>query len=443
VPSREPGRSTGIRALAQPASGLSRCHRQRTRLAYMGEASQLSFVVLSTTDWEAPQFGSRQQIALRLARRGHSVLFVEVPRALHSLVSDPLGTWRAARRFGSTRMIEDRLLVYTPPPVLPVYYSRATNGINQRLLLCYLRGAVKRCDMAPDVVWTYWPNTAHLVSHLASRVSVYHCIDDFAAAGYPLVSRRTIATMEADQCREVDIVFARTGQLARAKRVVNPNTHLLPGGVDTTVFDPETAGPPPEYIASLPKPVVGFVGTVDDRVDVDLLVDCAAALPEATFALVGPVRRHRVRIGRLASLPNLHLFPPCPHDDVPAVVAGFDVSLIPYVVDEYTRALSPIKLYEYLAMGKPVVATRSPYVEREADNVRIASNTGEFTRAVSEAILHPPTAGRRASWRAAAAKHSWSAQVDEIESHLSAFLAGKPSRGGRSGSGQDCREACC
>ncbi len=381
-----------------------------------------TFLFLSTTDWDAPQFGSRQQIARQLVARGHRVLFVEIPRALHSLVSDPAGTRRALRRMGRIRQVPDGPLVYTPLPVLPVYYNPATNAVNQRLLRRDLRRALARLGWQPDVLWTYWPHTAYLIGRLGERVAVYHCIDDFAAVGYPLTTRRAIARMEAEQCRKVDVIFARTEGLAAAKRPFNPNTYLLPGGVDTAHFDPARVAAPPAEVAALPRPRIGLVGTMDDRVDVELLTHCAQGSPGVTFVLVGPVKRHRVDVGPLEDLPNVHLLPPCPYDTVPAIVAALDVCLIPYRVNPYTEGLSPLKLYEYLAMGKPVVATDLPYLRREAAHIRIARTPEEFLAAVRQALAHPPTAKEQARWRAAAQAHSWERQTDEIERRLAPLL---------------------
>ncbi len=377
-----------------------------------------TILLLSTTDWDAPQFGSRQQIALRLVRRGHRVLFVEIPRALHSLISDPAGTRRALGRLGLIRRVTDGPLVYTPLPVLPIYYNPLVNKLNQRLLLRDLRGL----DWQPDVLWTYWPHTAYLVGRLGERAAVYHCIDDFAAVGYPLTTREAITRMEAEQCRKVDVIFTRTEGLAAAKRRLNPNTYLLPGGVDTGHFDPAHVVAPPTDVAALPRLRVGLVGTVDDRVDVGLLATCARGLPDATFVLVGPVRRHRVDIGPLERLPNVYLLAPCPHSEVPSIVAALDVCLIPYRVNPYTEGLSPIKLYEYLAMGKPVVGTDLPYLRREAAHIRITHTLEEFLAAVRDALAHPPGVEERAQWRAVAEARSWDRQVDEIEHHLAPLL---------------------
>ena len=391
-----------------------------------------TFLFLSTTDWDAPQFGSRQQIALQLARRGHRVLFVEIPRALHSFISDPAGTRRALRRLGRIRRVPNGPLVYTPPPVLPVYYSPAVNALNQRLLLYYLRRVLGRLGLRPDVLWTYWPNTAFLIGRLGERVSVYHCIDDFAAAGYPITSRRAIVRMEARQCRKVDLILARTAALAAAKRRLNPNTHFLPGGVDTDHFDPSQVTAPPPEVAALPRPRVGFVGTIDDRLDVSLLARCAKALPAATIVLVGPVKRHRVDLRPLRGLGNVRFLPPCPHSQVPAIVEAFDVCLIPYRVNEYTSGLSPVKLYEYLAMGKPVVATNLPYLRREAAHIRIGETPQEFLAEVRAALVprsmgalgSSPSTQEREKWRAVAQAHSWERQVSEIERRLEPLLEG-------------------
>jgi len=289
---------------------------------------EYTFLMLSTTDWDAPQFGSRQQIARQLVCKGHRVLYVEVSRALHSFISNPEGTRRAISRMGRIRNKSDGLLIYTPPPVLPVYYNPVVNALNQPLLLIYLRRTLKRLAWHIDVFWTYWPNTGYLVHRLGERVAVYHSIDDFAAAGYPLTPDGAIARMDADQCRKVDIVFTRTAGLAEAKRRFNANTHLLPGGVDVERFALESIPVVPSNIAALPVPRVGLVGTIDDRVDVPLLVHCAKGLPQVSFIFVGPISRHRVRVEALECLPNVHFLPPCPHSMVPAYVAAFDVCLI-------------------------------------------------------------------------------------------------------------------
>jgi glycosyltransferase involved in cell wall biosynthesis len=148
-------------------------------------------------------------------------------------------------------------------------------------------------------------------------------------------------------------------------------------------------------------------------------------MPHAAFVLVGPVKRHLVDIHELEDLPNVYLLPPCAYAEVPAILATFDVCLIPYRVNAYTEGLSPIKLYECLALGKPVVATDLPYLRREAGHIRIARTADQFVSEIQQSLASPPTAEQRARWRGIATANSWERQVDQIERYLTATLERK------------------
>lgn len=388
------------------------------------------FVFLSITDWDAPQFGSRQQIALELATRGHQVLFVDIPRAIHSFISDPSGTRQAISRMGKIRSINNRLAVYTPRPVLPVYYHPATNWVNQRLFFRDVQRGLQLTGWQPDVVWTFWPNTAVLLQKFKQTyncLTAYHCIDDFTAVSYPFVSSQTIASMERAQSQTADLLIARTKKLAERLQKYNSQTVWLPGGVDVARFNPATVTADPE-INQLPRPIAGFVGTMDHRIDDDLLLQCAKQLPHVSFALIGPVKQHQISLDALTSLPNVHLFPPCPAAETPAKMAAFDAGLIPYQINSYTKGLSPIKLYEYLAMEKPIVAMTLPYLKREAAHIRLANTAVSFIDHLKTAVSSPPTAAQKHQWRQVALNNAWSKQVDIIEKKLEEEIKPKGSK---------------
>ena len=388
--------------------------------------SPVTFLILSTTDWDAPQFGSRQQLGLRLARRGHRVLFVEQPRALHSLISDrrktmvQMGRWL---RGGLRQPIQDlpALQVYAPPPVLPIFYHSLTNPLSQRILKPAIRRTLNRLGWQADVFWTYWANSDHLVETFGEKVAVYHCIDNFRASGYPLVAPEQIIRLEEALCRKVDLVLTRTQGLADMLGQHSRQIEVMGGGVDVEQFRLDRVYLMPPELADIPQPMIGLVGSLDDRLDVGLLQYVAQALPAVNLVLAGFYRPHLVDLSALAALPNVHLLPALPHQRVPDFVAQFKVCLIPYLVNEFTQEVSPLKLYEFLALGKPVVATPLPYILRERAHIYLVESTETFTQAIETALAETQTDALRRKRHQVAKGQSWEAQVDRIEALMAQF----------------------
>jgi len=137
------------------------------------------------------------------------------------------------------------------------------------------------------------------------------------------------------------------------------------------------------------------------------------------------VKEHHIDISPLQEMDNVHFFPACPHERVPGVMAGFDVGLIPYLVNPYTRGLSPIKLYEYMAMRKPVLGTCLPYLERERDHITLAGSPEEFVQGIQAALAERPSPERLAGWQRRVAANSWEEQAEKMEAHLYAILEGE------------------
>lgn len=392
------------------------------RIGFAVIMKQKTIVIFSTTDWDAPQFGSRQQIALRLARR-HRVLYVDQPRALHSLISDRQKSLIQLQRWlkGGLRQpipTLPNLHVYAPPPVLPIFYHAATNAVNQQILKLAIRRTLRRLGWQVDIFWTYWANSGQLVNAFGEKISVYHCIDNYRATGYPLVLPEQIVALEETLCHKVDLVLTRTQGLADMLKECSQRLVVIGGGVDTDLFDFHLPLAQPGELRYLKKPLAGLVGTLDDRLDIPLLQQVAQGLPEVTFVLAGPLRAHLVDISPLTPLPNVHLLPTQPYGRVPAFIAHFDVCLIPYKINDYTREVSPLKLYEFLAMGKHVVATPLPYVRQAADYIYLAESADQFMTAIQQALIGPPPAELQASRRRLAESYSWDRQIAHINDIL-------------------------
>jgi glycosyltransferase involved in cell wall biosynthesis len=335
--------------------------------------------------------------------------------------------------FAGARQAAPNLWVYTPI-VLPFPHGKLAAALNRRILSATVWLLRKRLRMRRFQLWTFLPNTAQYVGALGESVSVYYCVDEWARFSH--VDGKQIAVAEEALCRRVDIVFATSRSLVEAKGKFNPNTHLANHGVDHALFadalDPATQVP--ADLAEMSSPVIGFYGTIEDWVDLDLIAFLAGRRPDWSIAMIGTTR---VDVSRLAKLPNVKFLGRKPHEQLPMYCKGLAVGLIPQKINELTRNMNPIKLREYLAAGLPVVATNLPEAAAMAANaaettpfVRTARNYEEFERLVAEAIASDtPEFRRRRS--ESMRDQTWESRVralGEIVMQAEAAKAAKDSR---------------
>ncbi len=257
-----------------------------------------------------------------------------------------------------------------------------------------------RAVTAPDV-WLYSPMAFDLAQRLSPRRLVYDVMDDlasFAQAPSGLVLRQRRALAEADTVFTGGRSLHRGVLTQRRQRV-----HLHPSGVETAHYARSRALRRPHE-----RPVAGYVGVVDERLDLDLIADAAALLPDWEIRVVGPVAK--IDPAALPQAVNLHYPGMVAYADLPAVMAGFDVALMPFALNEATRSISPTKTLEYLAAGLPVVSTRVPDVVADfADCVHLVTGAVELAAACRRAM-----AGPLPDVAAVLARHEWDAIADAM-----------------------------
>jgi glycosyltransferase involved in cell wall biosynthesis len=376
----------------------------------------LDVLCFSSSDWHG-KWGSRQQVMLRLAGRGHRVLYVEQQAGLEHLLRYPSLLRRRLRRWKEgLRRVKDSLWIASPPPLLPGrYYSPAASRLNQRLVARWTRRHLRELALTPTLLWLYRPEQAPLIGRFGERLSVYHCIDEFTA-GTRGRKRATIAAMEADLLRRVDVVFANSLLTYEGKRQLNPYTYRIPSGADVDHFaralDPATATHP--AIGSIPHPIAGYVGNLNEKLNVPLLFTVAGRLPDWQFVFVGRAYPQKINLHPLRALPNVHLLGRFPFEEIPSLVKGMDVCLLPYVEGEAARYRSPLKLYEYLAAGRPVVSTDHPEVREFAAWVEVASGPAGFASAIVRA-QRGESVKRRERRAELSQAHSWDRRADDVE----------------------------
>jgi UDP-galactopyranose mutase len=262
--------------------------------------------------------------------------------------------------------------------------------------------------------WFYTPMALPLVDGLAPARVVYDCMDELSAF---LGAPRQLVQRERALLQRADLVFTGGISLYRSKRELHGGVHCFPSSVDAVHFARARAGAIAAELQALPAPRLGFFGVIDERIDLALLAALADAHPQWSIVMVGPV----VKISQ-ASLPhraNIHYLGQRDYTALPSLVAGWDVCLMPFALNEATRFISPTKTLEYMAAGKPVVSTPvADVVEAHGDIVRIAATPAQFVAACEAALRESPRQRERREQAMArrVATTSWDAVAERMRS---------------------------
>ena len=379
--------------------------------------------------WEMDLPTNRQQIMLRAARRGHRVLFVETGyfwgRHLWRLLSGPERR-SLIKRLVASEEVAPGIRVRKALNLLPWGQKyTVTNSVNCMLTAALLR-LVTRTLPQPVVLWLYDPFTASIARRSGEALAVYDCVDDYVEQAIGARRRALAAVSDTRAAKLARLVFATTSTLYERKRRINASTHLVPNVGDYEHFVPAADRAfAADDVRDLRRPVLGFAGNfLTSKVDLELLEAVAHARPQYTLLLVGPARSDsEAGLERLARLPNVVWVGAKPYDDVPRYVAAFDVGLIPYVANAYTQSCFPLKLYEYLAAGKPVVASGLPELSGMEPHVTLVSDGApEFVSQIDAALGR---LGKEESLQrsAIAAGNSWETRTDRLLQLVAGELA--------------------
>ncbi|MEH1127931.1 glycosyltransferase [Micromonospora sp. CPCC 206061] len=361
-------------------------------------------VIFSGSPWS---IGAHRQHAIaRELAVDRRVLFVDPPgqRPCWRLAVEPVG---------------DSLWHVTAPTPLP--FGRQIPPVNR--LTRWLTVTVLRrwLDQHPGsrLLWIDEDLAASVIGRLREVAVVYDATD----LDWTFTRRWNRWHLRAGLRNAVgaaDLVLASSTELPQRLPAARRPPTVLPNGCDPDQFAPD--GPIAPWLDRLPRPLIGYVGAVDTRAfDASLVAAVARLHDDWTFLLIGP----STRAGRapFAALPNVRLMDPVPFSDVPAIMRGCDVGIIPYRVGGLVDYVHPKKYYEYLSQGKPVVATPLPALARVDGPIRLASNALAFAAAIEEALRCAGCPVAVAQRRAVAVRNSWSARGQQLRELLSGLAA--------------------
>ncbi|HVR05069.1 MAG TPA: glycosyltransferase, partial [Solirubrobacteraceae bacterium] len=387
-------------------------------------------VCVGFADWDTDLWTNQHHLMSRLARENR-VLFVE-----------SLGLRRPQLAGRDIRRILRRLRAGLRPPraadglqvlsplVLPLHSNRVARAINARLLPALVARAARRLGFDRPILWAYVPQAEALLDALDPELVIYHCVDDIAAQ--PGIDGEGFRGAERRFAERADLVLASAPTLAERLREISDNVVYAPNVADTDLF--ATAlddGPPDVAMAALPQPRIVFTGAiVTTKLDLDLIVALARGRPQWSFCLVGPVGPGdpRADVSALRAEPNVHLLGPRSYRELPGVLRAADAGLIPYARNSLTEGIFPMKVFEYLAAGLPVVASELPALADVPDLAR-GAGAEQMASLLDDALAHDTPELRRERSRRAAS-HSWDRRLAEIATAIRELSPDPPAASG-------------
>ena len=379
-------------------------------------------VIYFGNDWFAENRTSSHHIARRLSALV-PVLYVEMPgsRAPQSSGRDLRKLWRKIRAAGAApRKIHDRLYVKTILQI-PFRNLPLMNLFNRALAQWSIQREVRRLGFTRRLSWFVVPHPGALARRLGETLTVYYCIDDYAA--HPGMDPVAIQALDDDLTQTADVVFVAPAGLLEAKRAMNPNVHYSPHGVDFDLFAQANSGATelPAPARGLKRPVIGYFGTIGEWMNIDLVLYLARSRPDWTFLFIGLVSTNA---SALQECPNIVLAGSQPYETLPAWAKAFDVAINPHRLNRQVKNANSLKLREYLATGKPVVSVTTPETIRFSGVIRLADTPEDFLAAIEEA-LEEEDPGLARNRMEAVRPLSWDARFEETIAVVEKLLAAK------------------
>lgn len=363
-------------------------------------------MALAAVTWRFQLLGRTRMLSEAFTSAGTANLFVQIPSA--RTAAQRVGSWLRPRA-GEEHVLRPwpaapaRLWLRMPPRLLEQRMRSAARALRRAL--------ERRVDWSSAVALVVTPSWTPWLRELPFGRVLYDCIDELEVQ----VPRRELVPLYRDW--EAELLARASGALVTARELgreliaKRPGLPiaLVPNGVDARWFaERAAASPPPPELARLPRPIVGFVGALYSWIDWELIESVARALPVHSFAFVGPSDGHAIPAA-LRALPNVHFLGPRPYAAVPACMAAFDLAWVPFRDDAVGNKANPVKLYEYLSVGKPVISTPVADLEDFEGLVECVRGPREALERIPALTAEPARDAEQR--RAFAARCSWDARA--------------------------------
>ncbi|MCI4624458.1 MAG: glycosyltransferase [Candidatus Magnetoovum sp. WYHC-5] len=356
---------------------------------------------------------------MKILAKDNRVLFVDPTIALSNLLIEPSlfkgHALKTIRWLKGVQQINPNLYVYYPPPLMLQYgHFNIMDKLNHYCTAMAIKKIATHLNFNRPILWIYHPYAITPSGFFGEKLVVYDCNDDVGFFFTEHFNKRNkLNAMECTITKKAQVVFATSTFLYELRKKDNPNTHLLPSGIDLEIFK---EGLSSDYkigdeLHKLNRPIIGFVGGMaNSKMNWLWITQLSLSYPVWTFVFVGPLSDTPPL--DILQQKNIIFLGPKPYKNLPAYIKGFDVCLIPYKGEDFMRGSQPGKAFEYLALGKPVVASWIPEYEGYGKAIRISQNYEEFEQNIKYALIDSKDEACKQEFIQRAYSWTWQDRVD-------------------------------
>jgi glycosyltransferase involved in cell wall biosynthesis len=388
-------------------------------------------ILFSTADWDAPYWTNKQHTAKNLALKGITVLYIESIGLRRPHITSGVDILRIFRRllrsFRGIHWVHKNIYVLSPLVIPFKHHWRSVRWLNKVLLAYSIAAFVKKNreqgKAIRPIVWSYHPYALDGIPEDCKWPVIYHCVDDLSSV--PGIDGEAFNIAEQNFLKNVDLVFTTSNALYEKCKAFTSNVYNFPNVVDFEHFSQKVDSTTMlAAIEAIPHPRIVYMGVLSDfKIDFELLLKVVKRFPKWQLVFIGEEREGQSNpiVAKLKLEHNVHFLGYKKYSDLPIYLSGMDVAILPTLINPYTKSMFPMKYYEYISAGLPVVSTPLDFVGEHFSEVVIGDNAETF----AEGIAVQLNRGRLSVLQAAdiVGDNTWTGRLDKMIGYIHSFDA--------------------
>jgi glycosyltransferase involved in cell wall biosynthesis len=378
--------------------------------------NEIGILALVPSQWQARSWRPSHYILSRLARF-YKVLWVS-PALNYKKVFHPKSFWGMSR---GLIKVSPNFWAYTPErylPLLPTRYGFSSlNGFAHGIRVRRIKSMLTAMGIKRIILYVWRPEFGSYVGEFKEELVCYHVDDEYSWSEID----QPISESERKLLRNSDIVFILSKSLLEKKGKLNSATYYSPMAVDFNHYRQIAEDESIHYndLSSIPRPRIGYVGIIKKQIDLKLLLEISRERKDWSIVLVGPINKLHKEINETIELlrreSNVYFLGGKKYEELPGYIKDLDVCLMCYRKTAYTKYIFPLKLYEYLACGKPIVSTPLENLEEFQDVLYFADKHNEWIKNIQQSLVEHNTELEQKRI-AVARENSWDTRVKDLVS---------------------------